>query len=221
MEVETTFTGFSDRDEGGRRLAGELQHHRRLPNTLVLSLPGGAVVTAASVARELDLPLDVLVVRKLSAPRHEDLTIGVIGPGDVRVLNADMVALMRLDSAEIEAITRREQLELDRRQRVFRGNRPPPVLEGRTVILVDDGSALGSMMSAVVSVVREHRPARLTLAVPVAPIETLVRFRTRVDELVYLETPDPFREVADWYVDFGPVDDAEVTATLARLRERR
>lgn len=218
MEVETTFTGFADRSDGGRRLAGELRHYERKKGTIVLGLPRGGVITAAAIADELALPLDVLVVRKLGTPGHEELAMGAVGPGGVRVLNQDIVGLMRVDDATFAAAVAREQRELERLERLYRGDRPEPDLSGKAVIVTDDGLATGSTMTAALAVVRRMNPARVILAVPVAPLATVMRFRKDVDELVYLETPDPLRAVGDWYVDFGQVEDEEVAAVLARTR---
>lgn len=220
MEVETTFTGFADRREGGRRLAKALSHYRGKPNTIVIGLPRGGVVTAAAIAEDLDLPLDVLVVRKLGTPGHEELAMGAIGPGGVRVLNDDVIAALRIGPAQIDAAARREQFELERRERLYRGARPPLDFAGKTVIVVDDGLATGSTMSAAIAVIRRYKPARIVLAVPVAPIETCEGFRLVVDELVYLETPEPFQAVGYWYVDFAQVEDEEVVQTLERARSR-
>lgn len=220
MEVETTFTGFADRREGGRRLAKALSHYRGKPNTIVIGLPRGGVVTAAAIAEDLDLPLDVLVVRKLGTPGHEELAMGAIGPGGVRVLNDDVISSLRIAATQVDAEARREQAELERRERLYRGDRPPLDLAGKTVIVVDDGLATGSTMSVAIAVIRRHKPARIALAVPVAPIETCQRFRLIVDELVYLETPEPFQAVGYWYVDFAQVEDEEVVQTLERARSR-
>lgn len=220
MEMETTFTGFADRADAGHRLAEALKHYRGKPNTIVIALPRGGVVTGAAIAGDLDLPLDVLVVRKLGTPGHEELAMGAIGPGGIRVLNDEVLASVRIPPALIDAVARREQAELDRRERLYRGNERPLDFAGKTVIVVDDGLATGSTMFAAITVIRQHKPARVILAVPVAPMETLERFRFVVDELVYLETPDPFLAVGYWYVDFAQVEDAEVVQTLERAHAR-
>lgn len=218
MEIETTFTGFADRREGGRRLARALWHYRAMPNTIVVGLPRGGVVTAAAIAEDLDLPLDVLVVRKLGTPGQQELAMGAIGPGGIRVLNEDVIAALRITPDQIDTVGRREQFELERRERLYRGARPPLDFAGENVIVVDDGLATGSTMSAAIAVIRRHKPARIILAVPVAPIETCEAFRPMVDELVYLETPEPFQAVGYWYVDFAQVEDDEVVQTLERAR---
>jgi putative phosphoribosyl transferase len=220
VQIETTFTGFVDRAEGGHRLAEALKHYRGKPNGIVVALPRGGVATGAAIAEDLDLPLDVLIVRKLGTPGHEELAMGAIGPGGVCVLNDDVVASLRIGHDRIEAEINREEVELARRERLYRANQAPLDFAGKTVIVVDDGLATGSSMSAAIAVIRQHKPARIVLAVPVAPIETLERFRLVVDELVYLETPEPFMAVGYWYIDFAQVEDAEVIAILERARSR-
>lgn len=220
MEMETMFTGFADRADGGHRLAEALKHYGGKPSTIVIGLPRGGVITGAAIADDLGLPLDVLVVRKLGTPGHEELAMGAIGPGGVRVLNDDVVASLRIPAAMIDAETRRERVELERRERLYRGNQPPLDFAGKTVVVVDDGLATGSTMLAAIAVIRQHKPARVVLAVPVAPMDTLGRFRLVVDELVYLETPEPFMALGYWYVDFAQVADEEVVQTLARAHSR-
>lgn len=220
MEVETTFTGFADRTEAGHALAKALMHYRGKSNTIVIGLPRGGVVTAAAIAEELELPLDVLVVRKLGTPGQEELAMGAIGAGGVRVLNEDVIAMCGIDPLQIQLVEERERVELARRERLYRGDQRPLDFARQTVIVVDDGLATGSTMSAAIAVIRAGRPARIVLAVPVAPVETLERFRLVVDELVYIETPEPFMAVGYWYVDFAQVHDDEVVRTLARAESR-
>lgn len=216
---ETLFTGFVDRADGGRRLAERLLQYRGKSDAIVIGLPRGGVVTAAAVAEALDLPLDLLVVRKLGTPGEEELAMGAIAAGGVRVLNDEVVDMLHIPASRIDEAERRERVELERRNRLFRGDAPPLDLAGKTVIVVDDGLATGSTVSAAVAVLRKQRAKRIVLAVPVAPLETIERIRPSVDELVYLETPEPFGAVGYWYVDFAQVEDAEVVATLARARE--
>jgi predicted phosphoribosyltransferase len=220
VEVETVFTGFADRVEGGHRLAEALRHYRGKPATIVVALPRGGVITGAAIAADLDLPLDVLIVRKLGTPGREELAMGAIGPKGVRVLNEDVIASLRIPTLMIDAETKRQQAELTRRERMYRGDRKPLDLTGKTVIVVDDGLATGSTMFAAVAVIRQQQPSRIVLAVPVAPVDTIERFRLVVDEVVYLETPEPFRAVGDWYFDFAQVEDDEVIAALARSFKR-
>ncbi|HSP16567.1 MAG TPA: phosphoribosyltransferase [Thermoanaerobaculia bacterium] len=205
---------FTNRKEGGRRLASALLHYRQKPNTIVIGLPRGGVVTAAEVAEALDLPLDVLVIRKLGTPGQEELAMGAVGPGGARVLNLDVVRSLHVSMNAIEEETRREQKELDRREHLFRGEHPPINFTGKTVILVDDGLATGSTMEAAIAVVRRRDAARVVLAVPVAPDDTCRRLENQVDELVCLETPEPFMAVGCWYEDFAQVEDDEVTRIL-------
>ena len=220
MEIETTFTGFADRTEAGHALAKALMHHRARPDAIVIGLPRGGVVTAAAVAEDLDLPLEVLVVRKLGTPGQPELAMGAIGAGGVRVLNEDVITGCGIDPLEIQLVEERERVELARRERLYRGDQRPLDFAGKTVIVVDDGLATGSTMYAAIAVIRAGKPARIVLGVPVAPVETLEHFRLAVDELVYVETPDPFMAVGYWYIDFAPVHDDEVVRTLARAEAR-
>jgi putative phosphoribosyl transferase len=207
---------FAHRGEAGRRLAGELSHYREKRNTIVLGLPRGGVVTASVVAEALDLPLDVLVIRKLGTPGQEELAMGAIGPGGARVLNLDVVRTLHVSTREIEAETERELKELQRREELFRGTRMPLNVNGMTVILIDDGLATGSTMEAAVAVVRRQDAERVVVAVPVAPLDTCRRLQNQVDELVCLETPEPFLAVGCWYDDFAQVEDGQVTRILER-----
>ena len=221
MDAETTFTGFANRTEAGRRLAQALERYRGRTNTIVLALPRGGVVTGSAISGALDLPLDVLIVRKLGTPGQEELAMGALGPGGVRVLNDQVLSMLRIPNERIEAVTRREETELARRERLYRAHQPPLDLRGKTVLIVDDGLATGSTMFAAVEVVRAHQPARVVVAVPVAPPDTIERLSPLVDELVYLETPEPFIAVGYWYVDFEQVEDGEVVTILERSRTRR
>jgi predicted phosphoribosyltransferase len=218
MSFETTFT---DRSDAGRRLAKRLAQYRGKPDTIVIGLPRGGVVTAAVIAEELDLPLDVLVVRKLGTPGYEELAMGAIGAGGVRVLNPEVISSLRIHPHDVDRVVQRQRAELERRERLFRGNRPPIAFQGKTVIVVDDGLATGSTMAAAIQVIRSRQPARIVLAVPVAPIDTLQRFRLAVDELVCLQTPEPFVAVGSWYADFEQVEDREVVAILDNARSLR
>jgi putative phosphoribosyl transferase len=220
VQVETTFTGFADRTEAGHKLAEALRHYRGKASTIVLGLPRGGVLTAAAIADELALPLDVLVVRKLGVPGNEELAMGAIGPRGIRVLNEDVIGAYRLDPFRVRVAEERERGELERRERLYRGQQRPLDVAGKTVIVADDGLATGSTMAAAIAVLRAERPARVVLAVPVAPVDTCERFRLIVDELVYLETPDPFLSVGYWYVDFAQVSDDEVIRALSDARAR-
>jgi predicted phosphoribosyltransferase len=205
---------FRDRTDAGRQLATHLQRYRGDPKVIVLALPRGGVPVAHEVARELGVPLDVFIVRKLGVPGHEEYAMGAIASGGIRVMNPD-AAVLRIPQDAIDAVAARERQELERRERLYRGSKPPLDLHGRIVILVDDGLATGSTMRAAAMAVREQRPERTVVAVPVAAAETCEDFRREVDEIVCLATPRPFYGVGAWYADFTQTSDAEVHALLA------
>jgi predicted phosphoribosyltransferase len=187
----------------------------------VLALPRGGVPVAFEVAEALHAPLDIFLVRKLGVPGHEELAMGAIATGGVRVLNEDVVGYLNINDEVIERVAAREQRELERRERVYRGGRAAPDVRGRTVILVDDGLATGSTMRAAAAALRLQRPARIIVAVPVAAPQTCDEFRTEVDEIVCAATPEPFRGVGLWYEDFSQTTDEEVRELLARAGTER
>lgn len=204
---------FEDRGDGGRQLAAKLTHYAG-SDTRVLALPRGGVPVAYEVARALNAPLDVFVVRKIGAPGREELAIGAIASGGVRVLNHDTIAFLRIDDQTIEEITQRELQELRRREEVYRGGLAPPDVQGRIVILVDDGLATGASMQAAIVALRKRNPAAIVVAVPVAPADTCAALDPYVDRLIVLATPEPFRGVGAWYDDFSQVSDEEVRDLL-------
>jgi putative phosphoribosyl transferase len=206
---------FRDRAEAGRRLATDLERYRARPDVLVLGLPRGGVPVAAEVARALDAPLDVFVVRKLGVPGREELAMGAIASGGIRVLDPEIVSALGISEAEIELVAGREELELARREHLYRGARPPPQLAGRMVILIDDGLATGSSMRAAAAAVRQERPAKVIVAVPIAPAETCQALSREVDEVVCSMTPEPFQAVGLWYEDFSETTDDEIRRLLA------
>jgi putative phosphoribosyl transferase len=206
---------FKDRADAGRRLAKELLEYAGRPDVIVLGLPRGGVPVAREVAKTLDAPLDTFVVRKLGVPRYEELAMGAIASGGVRVLNRDVVQLMQVPDEVIEAVAAQERKELERRERAYRGDRPQSDLRGKTVIVVDDGLATGATMRAAVAALRMREPARIVIAVPTAAPDTRDSFEGEVDRIVCLTTPVPFVAVGTWYEDFTPTTDDEVRAILA------
>lgn len=210
---------FRDRQHAGRILAGKLQHYAGRPDVVVLGLPRGGVPVALEVARALQAPLDVFVVRKLGVPGHRELAMGAIASGGVRVLNDSVVRQLGIPERVLDEVTEEERIELERRERLFRGGRPAPVLEGRVAILVDDGLATGSTMRAAVAALRKLQPARIVVAVPVGAAETCAEFRREVDEVVCAEAPAFFQAVGLWYEVFDQTTDEEVREVLQRASQ--
>lgn len=213
-------TYFRDRTDAGRQLAHELRKYAGRSDVLVLALPRGGVPVAYEVAQALDAPLDVFIVRKLGLPQYQELAIGAIASGGVRVLNEALIRAAGVSQVDIEAVTAVEERELNRRLRRYRGDRPFPEIAERTVILIDDGLATGSTMQAAVTALRQERPAAIVVAVPTAPPETCDAFRELVDEVVCAVTPEPFYGVGLWYEDFSQTTDEEVHELLEHARER-
>jgi predicted phosphoribosyltransferase len=206
---------FHDRAEAGRILADRLAHLAGRDDTIVLALPRGGVPVAREIADALGAPLDVFVVRKLGVPGHEELAMGAIATGDVRVLNEDVVRMLRVPAATLDAVAAEEARELHRREHEYRGGRPPVDVRGRVAILVDDGLATGATMRAAIAALRLLGPARIVVAVPVAARSTCEEFRALVDEIVCAMTPENFQAVGLWYADFSQTTDDEVRALLA------
>lgn len=206
---------FADRRQAGRLLAEALAHLRGTPDLLVLALPRGGVPVAAEVATALGAPLDVVVVRKLGAPGHDELALGAIASGGAKVLNDDLVGYLRLDEATLERIVSREARELHRREALYRDQRPALAVAGRTVVLVDDGVATGATMLAAISALRGLGATRLVVAVPVAAPAALARLHQAADEVVCLLAPSDLASVGQWYDDFSQTSDDEVRSLLA------
>ncbi|HEY7411240.1 MAG TPA: phosphoribosyltransferase [Vicinamibacteria bacterium] len=207
---------FQDRAHAGRALAARLEAYAGRPGVVVLALPRGGVPVAFEVASALRAPLDVFLVRKLGAPGHEELAMGALATGGVRVLNDEVVRGLGIPEHVIEEVARREGEELRRRETAYRGGRPPADLAGKTVVIVDDGLATGSTMKAAVRALRAQGPARVVVAVPVAAASTCAEMRNEADDVVCGATPSPFHAVGQWYGDFTQTTDDEVNALLAR-----
>jgi predicted phosphoribosyltransferase len=207
---------YRDRVEAGRRLAKELTEYAGRPDVIVLALPRGGVPVAFEVAQALRAPLDVFLVRKLGLPYHEEYAMGAIATGGVRVLDERIIRAFNVSEADVEAVASVEQRELERRERRYRGDRPPPEIAGKTAILIDDGLATGSTMRAAVEALRRENAARVVVAVPIAPPETCDAFRDIVDDIVCARTPEPFHAVGLWYEDFRQTTDEEVHELLER-----
>jgi putative phosphoribosyl transferase len=209
---------YRNRTDAGRRLATQLEKYADRPDVLVLALPRGGVPVAYEVSEALHAPLDVFVVRKLGLPAHPELAIGAIASGGVRIVDQSALRRFGVTDEQLAAVAAGEERELDRRERQYRDGRPFPNVEGRTVILIDDGLATGATMAAAATALRAEHPARLVVAVPVAAAETCRAFQGLVDEVVCGATPEPFHAVGLWYEDFSQTSDEEVSDLLARAR---
>jgi predicted phosphoribosyltransferase len=208
---------FRDRIEAGQLLGRELAARLgAIDDTIVLALPRGGVPVGYEVAKALGTPLDVFIVRKLGIPGHEELAMGAIASGGVRVLDRDVLDYARITPQQLDAVAAREERELARREAEFRGNRPPIDVRGRSVIIVDDGLATGSTMRAAVQALRAMQPKRVIVAVPVGAAQTCEDFREIVDDTICLRTPEPFEAVGLWYDDFTQTTDEEVHALLSQ-----
>jgi putative phosphoribosyl transferase len=205
---------FLDRREAGRRLAEHLRAYANRDDVAVLALPRGGVPVGYEVARALGAPLDVFLVRKLGVPGHEELAMGAIASGGIQVLNRNVIEMLRIPGRVIDRVRQQEAAELERRERAYRGDRPPRPVAGRTIILVDDGLATGSTMEAAVLALRRRNPAKIVVAVPTAPPETCDALKASADEVVCATTPEPFYAVGKWYTDFTQTTDEEVRELL-------
>ena len=207
---------FRNRTDAGRQLAEKLAAYANRPDVLVLALPRGGVPVAFEVARAFGAPLDVFLVRKLGVPGYEELAMGAVATGGVRVLNDEIVRGLGISEHEIDAVVARELHEVARRERLYRGDRPLPDIAGRTVILVDDGLATGATMRAAIQALRQQQPARIVVAVPTASPDTCEALKAEADDVVCAMTPEPFLAVGHWYEDFTQTTDDEVRELLAR-----
>ncbi|QOV21863.1 phosphoribosyltransferase [Anabaenopsis elenkinii] len=205
---------FKNRTIAGQMLARELAEYANTTNVIVLALPRGGVPVGFEVAQGLNAPLDVLVVRKLGVPEQEELAMGAIASGGVRIINEHIINLMNISEETIARVAAQEERELERRELLYRGDRPDPELEGHIVILVDDGLATGATMWAAVASVRRHHPATMVIAVPVGAAATCQELQTAVNQVVCLATPEPFYSVGLWYEHFPQTTDEQVRDLL-------
>ena len=217
---------FRDRREAGQLLARKLRAYGDRDDVIVLALPRGGVPVAFEIARALHAPLDVFVVRKLGVPGHEELAMGAIASGGILIAEPSVIEGLGIPPDVVADVAAREEQERLRREREYRGDRPEPDVRGRAVILVDDGLATGSTMRAAVAALRKLRPARIVAAVPVAAPSTCADLADEVDDIICARTPDPFRAVGEWYLEFSATSDEEVRELLARAehesaRQRR
>ncbi|MGH2508560.1 MAG: phosphoribosyltransferase [Ktedonobacteraceae bacterium] len=208
---------YSDRFDAGRVLATKLIAYAHRQDVLLLALPRGGVAVASEVAKVLHVPLDVCAVRKLGVPGHEELAMGALATGGVRVLNVEIVQMLHIPEQVINAVAEHERQELKRRERLYRDERPPLKVRGRTVILIDDGLATGATMHAAVQALQQQHPARLVVAVPVAAPSVCENFQVAVDEVICVKTPEPFYGVGYWYEHFPQMTDQDVHDLLTQV----
>ncbi|MDD2614427.1 MAG: phosphoribosyltransferase [Methanosarcina sp.] len=209
---------FNDRVDAGRKLAKDLLKYANRSDVLILALPRGGVPVAFEVAKELNVKMDVFIVRKLGVPGNEELAMGAIASDNIRVLNEDVVMSFQIPERVIDMVAENERKELERRERAYRGDRPKPEIEGSTVILIDDGLATGATMRAAAAALKTKNPAKIVIAVPTAAPDTCEIFRKEVDEIICLATPEPFYGVGAWYEDFSQTTDKEVCELLDKAR---
>ena len=220
-EDTTKLRAFRNRTEAGILLAKSLAAYADRPDVLILALPRGGVPVGFEIAKALHAPLDVVVVRKLGVPGQEELAMGAVATGGMQVLNTLVVRSLGISKREIELVAAKERLELERRERLYRGGRAAPDIRGRTVILVDDGIATGTTMRVAIAAVRRQQPSRLVLAVPVAPLSTCKEMKGAAEELVCLLSPEEFTAISLWYQDFPQTSDEEVCDLLERADRMR
>lgn len=211
---------FRDRRDAGRKLAQHLLDYANRPDVIVVALPRGGVPVAYEVALALNAPLEIMLVRKLGMPGHEELALGAIASGGVRVLNEDIIRMLHVPEEVIDQAAHRELQELQRQEANYRGSRPAPQVRDRTVILIDDGLATGASMRAAVTALRTQQPERIIVAVPTAAAETCESFQDEVDEIICAITPEPFLGVSRWYDDFSQTTDGEVRTLLGAVHEQ-
>lgn len=207
---------FLDRTEAGKLLAAELGEYANRPDVWVLGLPRGGIPVAYEIAQDLNLPLDICLVRKLGVPGQPELAMGAIAPNDVMVMNHEIFQSLGIPASALQQVVENEKQELQRRDRAYRENRPEPDVQGKTVILVDDGIATGSTLQAAIATLRQKNPQEIVVAVPVAPFSACESLRMIVDKVICLSTPEPLNSIGMWYVDFSQTSDQEVRHLLAQ-----
>lgn len=207
---------FRDRTEAGQKLAEQLSDYHQIKNSIVLGLPRGGVPVAHEIAKKLKLPLDVFLVRKLGTPGQEELAMGAIALGGIQVFNQEIVDYLHIPQDLIDQEIKKETDELNRRNKLYRSNKPLPNLKDRVVILVDDGIATGATMSAAITAIRESKPKQLIVAVPVAAYDTVQKLKKAVTKVICLETPEPFFAIGNWYQDFSQTTSEEVISILKK-----
>lgn len=205
---------FKNRTEAGQWLADALKPYAARSDSLVLALPRGGVPVAFEAAQSLNMPLDLMIVRKLGVPGHKELAMGAVATGGTKFLNPALI--QNISEAALNSVVAKETKELERRERAYRGDRPVPAIEGRWIVLIDDGLATGATMRAAVSALRQQKPAGIVIGVPVAPPDTVEELREEADEVACLATPEPFIAIGKWYEDFAQTSDEEVGDLLAR-----
>lgn len=212
---------FKDRTEGGRELAQALLPYKNNPDLLILALPRGGVPVAYEVARSLQAPLDVFIVRKLGVPGHEELAMGAIASGGQVVMNEEVESLLHISPEKIREIVKRENATIEAREKAYHKGESALPIEGKTIILIDDGLATGSTMQVAIKAIKDKNPKRIVVAVPVAPPDTCQTISEMVDELICLRQPSPFHAVGLWYADFDQTTDEEVSDLLERAKSFR
>jgi putative phosphoribosyl transferase len=211
-------TFFNDRVDAGRKLAKKLSKYANRSDVLILALPRGGVPVAFEVAKELNVKMDVFIVRKLGVPGNEELAMGAIASDNIRVLNEDVIRSFQIPERVIDKVAENELRELERREHAYRGDRPKPEIKGMTVILIDDGLATGATMRAAAAALKTKNPAKIVVAVPTAARDTCEFFGREVDEVICVATPEPFYGVGAWYEDFSQTTDKEVCELLDKAR---
>ena len=212
---------FSDRHDAGRQLARKLSKYADQEDVILLALPRGGVPVACEIVQVIKAPMDLLIVRKLGLPGEEELAIGAIASGGIRILNQDIIDILGINQMTVDRVTEQEIVELQRREQQYRGNRPALDVHDCRVILVDDGLATGATMLAAIRAVRTRHPAQVVVAIPTASTQAIYLLRQEADEIHYVIAPEPFEGVGRWYEDFSQTTDEEVRSLLKKAGEKQ